>query len=263
MDFSQLPICHDETLKYFNSATITKYSPYKLEEKGIWIPTERIHLLSNFLLSQNIHFFVDDNEFQFISHNHPTDFLKEIKLNVQEEFNFDRWYFKIKGLKLKYPNSDLLYDPLPNAYFISLTDEQIAELKKLSKKRKYSKIQRKQKRIDLDWDSNDEKLYKQYAQFFDEKIEDYKIATKTENVEFFLRLSGRSPKDILIHLFEPSRTGEDVTMRLTNSTRANCCFTEYLKLPINFRSLKVIFLPLDMQINLALEFRCFINNRKF
>ena len=187
--------------------------------------------------------------------------MEEIKYNVQEEFNFDRWYFKIKGLKIKHSNYDSQYDPLPNAFFISLTDLQIIDLKRLSEKKINSKVQRKIQTESL-WDSEDIVIYQELREYFDKRIEDYKNLTKVENPEFFLRLSGRSPKDILIHLLEPSRTGEDIAMRLTNSTRANFCFSEYLGLPLNFRSLKVILLPWDLQVNLGLEFRCFIHRRK-
>lgn len=270
---------------YFNSAALPEYSPFKIEEgKGIWCPKERMEYVEGYLRRKAIPLVLTDNNYHFIPSDNPRKLLKCIKLQQQEIFNYEYWYCKMKGITNVVDETGENYDPLANAFILPLNTEQIKELMILTKK----KAIKTNVVTNTDFSEEEQIIYNKYVTLFDNQLkmlneiknklgefegnvkED--ILQNIQNVDlaeheffqdgYFIRLSGRSPKDFVTQLLNSSTCGDDIVKRLILSTRSLCCMKEFLKSDDPSKSIAIIFIPWDNNLNSSLEFRCFVHKKK-
>ena len=272
----------------FNTATLLDYCPIQVQEgesmSGVWYPVERMVFVEPYLRRIGVPLLmVGSHQMQFIPHDDPITLKKELRLQQQEPFNYENWYCGMKGLKLL-DNDGNLYDPLPDAFIVPLNQCQVTEMVRIAKLKQPTSIHTLGNT--QEWTDDDQISYNTLVTWFDEKMNCYQklLDVSQMNPEneiilpsylemdgeesecyqhgFFVRLSGRSPKDFIAQLVTASVSGNDVMNRLIHSTRSKACFNEYLKSKDPGKSISVIFLPWDNNLNAALEFRCFVHLHK-
>ena len=267
----------------FNTASLNDLCPVKIQEdpvKGVWFPNERLVLVEGFLRRIGCPLFISGNEMEFIPHDDPQTLKKLLKHEIQELFNYDIWYCGMKGLRVM-DKDGITYDPMATAFIVPLLTEQVQELFNLA-----SKIQPNYKHSVSKHSLSDEEqlIYDKYVDWFEDKMVEFdkmkQLSNEYNNIHdesfedidetrnecyqegYFVRLSGRSPKDFIAQLVTSSKTGNDVVNRLVHSSRSSFCFKEYLNSIDPGKSISAIFIPWDNNLNSSLEFRCFVHHHK-
>eukprot|EP01126_Amoeba_proteus_P004969 TRINITY_DN11636_c1_g1_i3.p1 TRINITY_DN11636_c1_g1~~TRINITY_DN11636_c1_g1_i3.p1 ORF type:complete len:537 (+),score=45.18 TRINITY_DN11636_c1_g1_i3:93-1703(+) len=255
-------------------------------ETGVLLPTERMVFVSGFIQRLGLRVvFVpacpEARKHVYITCMcNPYSFLTEIRSCIDRAFDYEKWYYPLKGVHVTMPGPFTLsdgsvfhhgktysYDPMIAAGFYPLGLEDIKAFMWLNKNKGAAYNQSQEKSME---DDNFATLFhllsakmKEYLDHYTRSLEGQEGGDVTKT-GVFMRLSSRSPKDFIPQLHTASFTGEDVVIRIISSSRAFHCLKEYVGSRDPARVLHVIFLPWDEKYTdgRSYEFRCFAHHRK-
>jgi len=205
-------------------------------------------------------------EFIAIEHSAPEQLARDIHELLSAAFNYERWYYRLKGVRVRDTVARQWYDPLPMARFCPLPSTVVQQLERLALVKRASM----RSGTKCEFSADEEAVRLELVRWFDAAM----FAGAASGRHYFFRLSNMSPKDVVLHLMEPAYTAESAVLRLISSGRALNGFHAALGSPDTDTgarnsdpaapcSLQLVLLPWDRTIGEAsIEFRCFVHRRR-
>jgi len=175
---------------------------------------------------------------------HSEQLLQQLRLASLWSFNFEEWYPGLSSVHVSTLRSEERYPILPDACFIPLSPDQITFIRRCLKKRLW---------YVTPFTDEDNAIIELLEENITATMKTFSLG---EFSEFFVRLSGHSPKDVNLPLKVTS--GKDVMNLILRSGRSLIDLEMLRKFLIRAKYQNIILLPWNSEMSIEMEFRCFV-----